>query len=235
MRIHCLQHVPFEGPAAIDAWAAARGYGITTTPLFERTPLPAHDDFDCLIVLGGPMGVADEGQYEWMTAEKALLRDVIASGKRVVGVCLGAQMIADALGARVYLNRHKEIGWFPIELTEAGRASIPLGGLPPRLTVFHWHGDTFDLPPGAVHLAASQVCENQAFSYQDHVLGLQFHLESTADSVAKLVANCAAEIVPGDHVQNAERLLAASADDFARLNGALFGVLDRFSRGARRL
>jgi len=228
MRIHCLQHVPFEGPAAIGNWAAARGHGLTATPLFENAPLPGPGDLDCLIVLGGPMGVGDEGRYDWMTAEKALLREVIAAGKRVVGVCLGAQLIAEALGARVYPNRHSEIGWLPIELTAEGRSSVPFGFLPERLKVFHWHGDTFHLPAGAVHLARSEGCDNQAFLFGERVLGLQFHLESTPDSVAGLVANCASEILPGAYVQDAETMLAAAAEDYACVNGALFGVLDRF-------
>jgi len=227
MRIRVLQHVPFEGPAAIGDWAASKGHQIRTTPLFENTALPDRDDFDWLVLMGGPMGVRDEIRYPWMAREKALLREAIGTGKTVVGICLGAQMIAQALGAQVYRNPHKEIGWLPIELTEQGRTSGPLSFLPHRTEAFHWHGDTFSLPDGAVHLARSDACEHQAFLYEGRVLGLQFHLESTAASVADIVSNCADELTPGEYVQGAERMLDATEGDYARINQALYGVLDR--------
>jgi len=229
MRIHVLQHVPFEGPAGISEWAARRGHPIGTTPLFEHRRLPAPGAFDWLVVMGGPMGVRDEADYPWMAGEKGLIREAIDGGKTVIGVCLGAQLIADVLGARVYRNAHREIGWFPIELTEPGRASGPLAFLPSRLEVFHWHGDTFELPAGAIHLASSAGCAHQAFLWEGRVLGLQFHPESTPAAVADIVANCADEIIPGGYVQDAERMLAAPKEGYARIHQALFGILDRLA------
>jgi len=229
MRIHVLQHVPFEGPAGIGDWATRKGHPITTTPLFEHGRLPDMEAFDWLVVMGGPMGVRDEADYPWMANEKALIGTAIAAGKTMIGVCLGAQLIAEALGTRVYRNAHREIGWFPIELTDQGRTSDLFAFLPQRLQVFHWHGDTFDLPAGAVHLAYSEGCEHQAFLYADRVLGLQFHLESTPASVADLGANCVDEIVPGTYVQDAERMRTATGEDYARINQALFGILDRLA------
>jgi len=228
MRIHCLQHVPFEGPAGIEDWAARKGYPVTTPPLFGHGRPPDIEGFDWLVVMGGPMGVQDGADYPWMANEKALIGAAIAAGKTVIGVCLGAQLIATALGACVYRNAHREIGWFPIELTDQGQASDLFAFLPQRFQVFHWHGDTFDLPDGAIHLAYSEGCRHQAFLYADRVLGLQFHLESTPTSVADLVANCADEIIPGSYVQDAERMRAATGEDYyARINQALFGILDR--------
>jgi GMP synthase-like glutamine amidotransferase len=227
MRIHCLKHVPFEGPAGIADWAARKGHEISVTPLFEHTELPDREDFEWLVLMGGPMGVRDEQDYAWMETEKAFLREAIGAGKTVVGVCLGAQLIADALDARVYRNAHTEIGWLPIELTEQGRMSGPFTFLRQRIEVFQWHGDTFELPDGAVHLARSEGCEHQAFLYDGRVLGLQFHLESTPASVADLVSNCADEITPGRYVQDAERMLAATQADYVRINRALSGILDR--------
>jgi len=229
MRIHCLQHVPFEGPAAIGNWAARNGYAITTTTLFEGADLPDQGDFDWLIVMGGPMGVFDEVEHPWLVQEKAFLREAIAAGKTILGICLGAQLIADALGARVYPNAHKEIGWLPIELTDQSQSSGLFTFLPHRFEVFHWHGDTFELPAGAVHLARSDGCAHQAFLHEGRVLGLQFHLESTPVTVSDLVANCADEIVPARYVQDAERMLAATEGDYVRVNQALFGILDRLS------
>ncbi len=231
MRIGCLTHVPFEGPAGIADWARARGHSIALTPLYAGVPVPDLGDFDWLLIMGGPMGVGDEAAHPWLAAEKRFIREVIVAGRTVVGVCLGAQLIAEVLGARVYPNPVKEIGWMPVELTQAGHGSPLFGFLPPALEVFHWHGDTFDLPPGALHLARSRSCANQAFVYDGRVLGLQFHLESTPESVTAIVAECADEIVPGPHIQSAERMLAATPKDFDRINGALFGILDRLAVG----
>jgi GMP synthase-like glutamine amidotransferase len=229
MKIRCLQHVPFEGPAGIGDWARARGHALAVTHLHAGEPLPDPAGFDWLVVMGGPMGVGDTGVHPWLAPEKDLIRQAIAAGRTLVGVCLGAQLIAEALGARVYRNPEKEIGWMPVTLTEAGRASPVLGFLPPDIEVFHWHGDTFELPAGAVHLAASGACAHQAFLYGERVLGLQFHLESTAESVAALIHHCADELVPAPHVQDAQRMLAATAADYGRINEALTGILDRLA------
>lgn len=227
MRIHCLQHVPFEGPAGIADWAAAQGHPVAGTRLFEGADLPDQDEFDWLVVMGGPMGIHDEHNHPWLEEEKSFIRASINGGKTVVGICLGAQMIAHVLGARVFANAEKEIGWYPIELTDAGRGSDAFGFLPERFEVFHWHGDTFDLPSGAVHLAHSEGCRNQAYLYQGRVLGLQFHLESTPKSVRDIVAHCADEIAPAPYIQSAERMLAATGEDYRRINQALLGILDR--------
>lgn len=176
------------------------------------------------------MSVGDESDHPWLAAEKALIRASIDAGRTLVGVCLGAQLIAEVLGARVYPNREKEIGWMPIEPTESGLASEPFGTLPPSLMVYHWHGDTFDLPSGALHLARSQVCEHQAFLWGGRVLGLQFHLESTPESVAAICAACAEELKEGPHIQSAERMQAASPEDYAAIREALYGILDRLPR-----
>ncbi|NEX21232.1 type 1 glutamine amidotransferase [Thiorhodococcus mannitoliphagus] len=232
MRIHVLQHVPFEGPAAIGEWAERNGHPITKTQLYETTKVPAQSDFDWLVVMGGPMGVYDQAEHPWLEPEKAFIAETIAAGKRVVGVCLGSQLIAEVLGGRVYRNPRKEIGWLPITLTDAGRASSVTGVLPETLDVFHWHGDTFELPEGAVHLARSAACEHQIFLYDNRVLALQCHLESTPESVRDIVEMCADEIVPSASIQSAERMLAASDADFARMHEQLFGLLDRFAAAA---
>ena len=150
MLIHCLQHVPFEGPFGIADWAAARGHALRLTPLYDGVAPPEPADFDWLVIMGGPMGVGDEGRYPWLAAEKDSIRRGIAAGKTLVGVCLGAQLLAEALGARVYRHREREIGWMPIDLTAAGQASPVFGFLPLSLPVFHWHGDTFEPPASAV-------------------------------------------------------------------------------------
>ena len=225
MRIHYLQHVPFEGPANIAAWAEMYGHLMTSTALFKGEPLPSPEAFDALVVMGGPMSVHDEAQYPWLVAEKKLIEQSIKSGKRVLGICLGAQLLADVLGAKVYRNKHKEIGWFPVRHLQEGSVSA---GLPRTFLAFHWHGETFDLPAGAVHLAESDGCANQAFEFGGgKTLALQFHLEVTRDSVAALIRNCAADITPGPYVQSPEQMLGA-ADAFTALQPLLHQVLDRW-------
>jgi GMP synthase-like glutamine amidotransferase len=230
MRIQCLTHVPFEGPAAIADWAQSRGHAIDVIPSYAGVAPSGPESYDWLVVMGGPMGVADEDAFPWLAPEKRVIRDAVDAGKTVVGVCLGAQLIAEVLGGQVYRNAHREIGWMPVELTPEGLESPLLDFLPPSLQVFHWHGDTFGLPPGAVHLARSGACAHQAFFYEGRVLGLQFHLESTPTSVRELVTHCADELRPGPFVQSAERMLAAGPEDYRLISGVLFGLLDRLAR-----
>lgn len=227
MRVHYLQHVPFEGLGSIRSWLGSRSAEVTASRLFEDVWFPKTSDLDWLIVMGGPMSVNDEATHPWLIPEKRYIADAIASSKGVLGICLGAQLIASAMGAKVLTNREPEIGWFPIESVEsANRSSFaPLFREP--LEVFHWHGETFELPPGATHLARSAACEHQAFSIGDRVLGLQFHLETTVESARALIDHCGDELTPGSRVQSASEILR-DADEFERLNRVMVTVLDRF-------
>jgi len=230
MKLQVLQHVPFEGPAAIAEWARLRGHSLAATRLFASDPLPDLREFDRLIVIGGSMGVHDEGKHGWLAGEKALIREAIDAGRSVIGVCLGAQLIASVLGAHVYPADQKEIGWFAVWLTEEGRQNPVSGFLPERFTAFHWHGDTFDLPAGAVHLMRSDACEHQGFLYGDRVLGLQFHLEAMPASVRQITAACARELdeaAGARYVQSAERIIAPNAQEYRLSNNAIQGLLDR--------
>ncbi len=222
MRIRCLQHVPFEGPAAIADWANGQEYELTISHLYEGVPLPELGDFDALVIMGGPMSVNDEDSYDWLRVEKRLVRDAVEAGHPVFGVCLGAQLIAAAMGARVYPGPEKEIGWFPVRrVTDAGLGSL----LPESFTPFHWHGETFDLPAGAVRLAETDVTSNQAFQLGDNVVGMQFHIEATPASVGALVENCQDEIDAGRFMQPAEALLDCS-EKTAAVNPILYSLLD---------
>ncbi|MCK6555816.1 amidotransferase [Candidatus Binatia bacterium] len=236
MRIHSFFHVPFEGLGSIADWAAVRGHVVTATPWYGGGAAPSPEAYDWLIVMGGPMGVYDEGEYPWLVDEKRAIAAAIGAGKRVLGVCLGAQLIADVLGARVSRNPHREIGWFPIELasegasTRTGRSLAPIArGSQTPAPVFHWHGDTFDLPAGAVHVARSEACEHQAFSLDDRVVGLQFHLETTPASAAELIGNCPGDLVAGPYVQSAETMVA-DAGRFLRINAVMHALLDALTR-----
>ena len=226
MRIHYLQHVAFEDPAEIFHWAAARRAVMTGTRLFDGQTAPSPADFDALVVMGGPMNIYEHERYPFLVEEKRAIAAAVAAGRPVVGICLGAQLIADALGARVYPNRWQEIGWLPVRSTPACDHSPLAGLLPESVEVFHWHGDTFDLPAGAVHLAASTACAQQAFLFQERVLGLQFHLETTPASARALIAHCGGEIDGGPFVQSPRAMLADTAR-FARANALLYRILDR--------
>src|SRR3990172_6021504 len=139
MNIHYFQHVPFEGLGCIEGWAQALGHHLSATRFFENEPLPEIEAIDWLVVMGGPMGAGDEDKYSWLPLEKIFIEKAIGQAKVVIGVCLGAQLIADVLGAKVYPNEYKEIGWFPIQITDEGQISSLFGFLPSQFNVFHLH------------------------------------------------------------------------------------------------
>lgn len=224
-RLHFLQHVPFEGLGSIEAWASEAGFSITSTRLFAGEMPPDPEALDWLVVMGGPMGIYDEDKHAWLAGEKRFIETTIKSGKTVLGVCLGAQLIAGVLGATVRRNPHKEIGWFPVERTEGAGGSRLSAAIPDSIEAFHWHGDTFDLPSGAVHLARSEACENQAFVYDERVVGLQYHLETTRRSAELLIENCSDELVEAPWIQTPQEMLADDSR-FERINRAMANLLD---------
>ena len=223
MNVHILQHVPFEGPGSIAGWLTARRAHVGWTRFFEDPTLPAPESLDLVVVMGGPMSVGDLADYPWLAAEKAFLQTAIAGDCAVVGICLGAQLIAAACGARVYPNAEKEIGWFPVEGLSVQPGDF---AFPPASKVFHWHGDTFDLPPKARLLASSAACSNQAFQLGRKVIGLQFHLETTPESLDAIIANGRHELVPGPFIQKEEEMRALASDRYATINRLMAAVLD---------
>jgi len=222
-RAHALLHVPFEGLGSIEPWLRSNGWALGATRFYTPDPLPQAGDIDLLVVMGGPMSVNDESVHPWLVQEKRFIRQCIDAGKPVLGVCLGAQLIAAAMDARVYPGRAKEIGWFPIEAVPADGAVT--FRFPPRVEVFHWHGETFDLPPGAVRLARSEACENQAFQLGRSVIGLQFHLETTAESARSMASSCRDELVPSQFVQSEAQILGAEAGRYRVVNDLMSEVL----------
>jgi GMP synthase-like glutamine amidotransferase len=223
MRVHVLQHVPFEGLGSIEVWLSQRGARVTSTRFFDGAPLPALTGLDLIIALGGPMSVNAEEEHPWLREEKRFLADAVASNLSVLGICLGAQLIAGALGSRVYPNAEREIGWFSVF---AEPAAPGVFAFPTRTKVFHWHGETFDLPRGAVHLARSAACCNQAFQMGRRVMGLQFHLETTPASADSIIRHCGAELVPQRYVQTEAALRGVPAAKYAEINALMIRVLD---------
>ena len=222
VKVHVFQHVPFEGPGWIETWLARRGADVRYTRFFQSDPLPDLQVLDLLVIMGGPMSVNDDGELRWLRDEKTAVRTAIEAGTPTLGVCLGAQIIASALGAPVYPGPYKEIGWFPVQgMRDAGTAFR----FPAETTVFHWHGETFDLPTGAVRLASSAACQNQAFQWGRHAIGLQFHLEMTGPTVCALVDACRAELVPGRYVQGEAEMLDAPSGRYEVTHALLSDVL----------
>lgn len=232
MRAHYLQHVPFEGLGSIAPWLESAGYQITGTKLYESTTIPNPEQFDLLIIMGGPMSVNDEERFPWLRIEKQFIRQTIESGKAVLGICLGAQLIASAMGESVYPNRRKEIGWFPVEGVSPKREST--FRFASSVEVFHWHGDTFDLPEGAVLLARSEACENQAFQLGQNVIGLQFHLETTPESAEAIVTNCREELLPSKFVQPEAIILDQAPDKYQAINDLMAEILFFLSTKSRK-
>jgi GMP synthase-like glutamine amidotransferase len=209
MRLHYLQHVPFENPGYILTWAKENSHVITNTQLYKNELLPSQQDFDWLVVMGGPMNIYEEEIYPWLADEKRFIREAIAAGKVIIGLCLGGQLIADVIGGKVTQNPHKEIGWFPIRLSEEARLSPLFSFFPEQPIVFQWHGDSFSvLPADAKSIAESDACKHQAFIYQKRVFGFQYHMENTLPIIEGLVENCRGEMIPGIYVQTPEELLA---------------------------
>jgi GMP synthase (glutamine-hydrolysing) len=202
------------------------GHTLTASRLYRGEPLPSVDQFDGLILLGGPMSVNDESLYPWLAVEKELVRHAIHAERRVLGVCLGAQLIANALGARVYRNAHREIGWHTIERSPEAAGTLLGTLLPDRIEAFHWHGETFDLPDGAFRLAGSRACRYQAFAIGDRVLALQFHLEATPESVAALIEHCAEELTDEPFIQSPEEMMRDPAR-FGTIHAAMRALLER--------
>ncbi len=224
MRAHVLQHVEFEGPGTIGPWLSAAGYEVGSTRLDLGGVLPDVSSVDFPVVMGGPMSVNDDARHPWLATEREFIRQCLRKGTRILGVCLGAQWLARAAGAAVYRRAEPEIGWFPIEPVD------PVGGadvfrFSSATDVFHWHGETFDLPAGAVHLARSQACEHQAFQLGRSALGLQFHIETTPELVDGLILHGRHELAPRRWVQDEGRLRAAGADRYLALGRLLDDVL----------
>jgi GMP synthase-like glutamine amidotransferase len=229
MKVHWLQHLPFEGLGSMGTYFRQKGLPSTSTHFYLNQPLPSLNDFDWLIIMGGFMGANDDGEYSWLTAEKAFIKKAIDCGKVVIGVCLGAQLIAAALGAKVYKNKYKEIGWFDIMPSNDAKKTILSDCFAETQDAFHWHGDTFDLPKGAIHLASSQACKNQGFVLDNRVVGFQFHLETTQATAKDLIEHCRNELDGSKYVQSESEMLS-DISRFDRINNVMCSILDKLQQ-----
>jgi GMP synthase-like glutamine amidotransferase len=229
MRLRYCQHVDFEGLGTIGLWAKDRGHDVAATRLFEGEALPSPDAYDFLVVMGGPMNIYEEEKHPWLATEKDGLKKALDAGKPILGVCLGAQLLADALGAKVTKNAEPEIGWWHVTLTpEAAQVDV-LKGMPETFKAYHWHGDSFDIPTGAVHIAQSEACENQGFAYDGRVIGLQFHLETSPSDMLRLIKNCRQEILPDRKYVMPEKRMHELRPNFNIIKDINYAFLDRIA------
>ncbi len=227
MKIHYLQHVKFENLGAIADWAKACHCSVSCTELYKPDPVfPDHSDYDLLIIMGGPMGVNDVEAHPWLIEEKKFIQNAIASDKYVLGICLGAQLIAASLGSNIAANKYTEIGWFPITFTDTATEHRIFSELDTSIHVLHWHGDRFEIPAGAMRIASSEACDNQGFLYGEKVLGLQCHLEMTVESLSELVKASESELTSEKYIQTKEQLLRETY--FSNSLSALYTILDNW-------
>ncbi len=226
MRIHSLQHVPFEDIGSLIKDIQKHEFSLSTTHWYKGDEAPALESFDVLIVMGGPMGVYDEEIYPWLAAEKKFIARAIAANKKIIGICLGAQLVACVLGAKVSRNPHREIGWFPLKISE-GTSDHPIAKILAKyINVFHWHGDTFELPATAQLIASSEACKHQAYVIDKRIYGFQFHLETTETSASALIENCAEDLDESTYVQTADEILK-DKQKFIAINQAMSEVFNQ--------
>jgi GMP synthase-like glutamine amidotransferase len=226
MRLHVVKHVPYEGPGGVVDWARARGHRLAVTELAYGQALPRLEDLDALVLMGGPMSVHDTERYPWIKPEQELIQHARSVGKPILGICLGAQMIAAALGASVTALPEKEIGWFPVEVVPGAADHPYLAGWPQAWPLFHWHGESFEIPRGARRLWRSAACENQAFAL-GRILALQCHPEVDAGSLRDMLENGRAELdASRPFIQSEAVILAQAAERLKPLPSMLGRLLD---------
>lgn len=229
MHIHCLQHVSFENPGTIAEWAALNHHTISYTYFFENIfALPVLSEFDALLVMGGYMNVDEEEQFPWLKEEKQFIKQAIDAGKKVIGICLGSQLIAAALGSKVYPGKEKEIGFFPLQFAEDALNHSLFRHFKNPYTVFHWHGDTFNLPEGAQLIASTEVCKNQAFLIRDKVLGLQFHFEMNETLIEDMMLHDEHELEEKGNFISTKEIIRNHFHHLQQNKKDLFLLLDKF-------
>ncbi|UAY52976.1 type 1 glutamine amidotransferase [Ferruginibacter albus] len=201
MKIHFIQHVPFEHPAYIGKWAEQNGHSFSITHIYNNETLPSLKSFDMLVMMGGPMGAYDEDKFEWLVVERQFVKAAIDANKKVLGICLGCQIIAAVLGGNVYPHTQKEIGWWKVKKIEANKKHALLKDLPEEFTTFHWHGDTFDLPENAIQLFQSEATLQQGFAIGNNIAALQFHPEVEENLLASLTEHDRDELKIAPYIQ----------------------------------
>jgi len=212
MRLHLLEHDPIGiRQNNITFWAEKKGYSVDRTDVFKGAKLPSQKDFDWLIVMGGSQHVWQEQEHTWLVAEKKFISEALAQDKIILGICFGAQLLAETLGGRVLSSKQEEIGWYEVTVSEKGKGSYLLKNVPRKFLTFHWHSDHFTLPPGCTRLAFSEPTANQAYTVKNsRVAGLQFHPEYTIELIQYFATDYGHEWQKDQYVAGREAVLSKS-------------------------
>ena len=233
MHIHFIIHEHFEAPGAYEIWGKSRGCSLSYTRVYQGDPLPEElGHTDLLIIMGGPQSPAttlEECPWFDAQAEKALISRAIEAGKTVIGVCLGSQLIGEALGAAFCHSPEKEIGKFPVRLTDAGKANPLFGDFGHELSVGHWHNDMPGLTPQAKVLAYSEGCPRQIVQYGERVYGFQCHMELTSEVVELLIAHSQNDLHRAGEFRFVETAEKLRSHDYREMNQVLFSFLDKLT------
>ncbi len=223
MRVHYISHAPFEGLGAINQWVKDHDHVVSGTRSYAGEPMPDPSSFDLLIVMGGPQSATEYEKYDFLQDEVELIRASIKANKYILGTCLGGQLIGIALGAPSTRSPHKEMGCFPIELTEEGKSDRIFQHFPPQFPGIHWHHDMIGIPKGAAVLAKSEGCPVQAVRFSEKVYGLQCHLEFTEKRMRTLIEKCPRDLAPSQYTQTPEQMLSCH---FSEVNQYIIRFLD---------
>ncbi|TDT71871.1 GMP synthase-like glutamine amidotransferase [Hypnocyclicus thermotrophus] len=204
MNIFCIKHVSFEDPGIIENWAIKNNYTFKYIKMYENYKLPNINDIDILVILGGPMNIYEEKQYPFLKEEKTFIKQVINANKKIIGICLGAQLIADLLGSKVVKNKEKEIGWFNVKKVSNHKF---LYNVPTEFKTMHWHGDKFLIPDKAEKIFESEACDNQGFIF-NNIIALQFHLEMKKENIISIIDNSNDELTENkNYIQSKNQIL----------------------------
>jgi GMP synthase-like glutamine amidotransferase len=225
MHLHYFQHDNFEDLGYIGEWANSHGISTSVTRFDLNPELPTHESYDWLVVMGGKMSVNDQVEFTWLEAEIAFIKEAIRLGKTVIGICLGAQLIAKASGSTVYKNIGPEMGFWPVRFSQNASKDKVFRHFPNELLVLHVHFDTYKLPEGAVNMAESAITNSQAYRNGENVFGFQFHFEVTPQNISGFLNGVEPELVEGEFSQSKAQMLELS--NCCSFNNSIFGkVLD---------
>lgn len=226
MNILCITHADFETPGIIEEWAQLNGHDFHITKPYKGEDLPDVNQFDFLIVMGGPQSPLKIEEFPYLASEIALIREAVSKGTRVLGFCLGAQLIGEALGAKTERSPEKEVGVYPITLTSEGSDDPLLQGMPETFPVIHWHNDMPGLTPGAALLASSKGCPRQIIRYKKNVYGFQCHLEITHDGIETMIEAVPNDLSPSKFTQSRDELIR---QNYTPINDVMMTVLNRYA------
>ncbi|MDE3399589.1 MAG: GMP synthase [Coxiella burnetii] len=223
MKIHYIMHAPFEKLSAIEVWATQKSYDLSGTHVYKGEKLPRALNFDCLILMGGPQSPFKTDKYPYLLDEIQFVKKDLAGNKKILGICLGAQLIAEALGAKTLHSPYKEIGIYPIQTLPEATDDPFFSKLPKSFDVMHWHNDMPGIPKDVVLLAKGEGCPHQAFRYGDRVYGFQFHMELTLSVIEEMIEKYRGDLEPGKFVRTKEEMLHSNYNE---VNAKMFTFLD---------